>query len=67
VQGFVQESFGVFEHHIFLTLPAGFLGHEFAAHSFRQHAGGVIIVNPERLEETGVGQRFQRLPRAGKA
>ena len=62
VLGFAQGSFRVFDHHVLFALSAGFVSDGFAAHRFGQHIGGVIIVDPEGLQDTGIRQER---PRAG--
>jgi hypothetical protein len=56
VLGLAKGSFGVFDHHILFALPARFIGDRFAAHRLRQHIGGIKVIDPERLKDTGVGQ-----------
>ena len=60
--GFAQRTFRVLDHHILFALSAGFLGEDFAAHRFGQHIGGIIVVDPEGLQDARVGQREPSRP-----
>ena len=51
---FAQGSFGVFDHHFLLALPAGFVSDGFAAHRLRQQVGGVIIIDLNLLLDPGL-------------